>query len=252
MMKYEVFEKGSWIFQRKMINISTDIIMSMKKIFKALETNNFLRKLISAHPNKIKIWEFLCFHFVFVKFRDLHSFENKNDLLQNSLYGPSRTAQRSLFIQSEAFLFYFLVIFSRNFHSILETGDFQRKALLPPDPLLNWPNKRVFKYWWNLFKYLHMGFLKIRPTKMTVNILGKFPVRELDPRIYRFSLNFQSFKLKKNIFFDFLWISSWWIFMVFGSTQWSSSQKSSPCSENLIGALYRGTRGCARASRHNM
>ena len=34
-----------------------------------------------------------------------------------------------------------------------------------------------------------MGILKRRPTKMTGNILDKFPVRELDPRIYRFSLS---------------------------------------------------------------
>ena len=36
----------------------------------------------SAYPSKIKIWELFCFHFVFDKFRDIHSFESRNNLLQ--------------------------------------------------------------------------------------------------------------------------------------------------------------------------
>eukprot|EP00493_Phyllostaurus_siculus_P000363 UN00365 len=37
-----------------------------------------------------------------------------------------------------------------------------------------------------IFTYIN---LKIRPTNMIVNICGKFPVRELDPRIYCLSLS---------------------------------------------------------------
>ena len=47
-----------------------------------------------------------------------------------------------------------------------------------------------------------MWILKRCPTNMTVHILGKFPVRELDPRIYRFSL----------IWFAFVELSKWFFF----------------------------------------
>ena len=68
-----------------------------------------------------------CFNFVFVKFRDLYSYESRNESFQNSLYALSRTAQWSLLMQSGTF-FYFLLIFFRNFHNILETNNFLRKS----------------------------------------------------------------------------------------------------------------------------